>query len=140
MRPDIQLLASALAESTDCYRRILDYLQYMKGEIGVASDVQLQAMAESLSHLQTQAREIDETFQGGLNKETVQNEDLSPLWVKREGLIEEIFLLNSEMLKKAMDAKTVLAHELGMLRNGQTALSGYKPQQSGGGRIVNSTS
>jgi len=140
MLADIHALAATLEASIGRYQRILDFLQYMSVEMEKASEVGLQGMAEKLSELQEQASELDSSFQSKLNRELVLCQDLRPLFSRRETVIREILLKNSEVSRKAQSAQSFLAHELGTLRHGQKAMSGYKPQQERRGRIVNSSS
>lgn len=140
MHTDIQPLASAITTSLSHYGRIYDHLLLINRDIGSVSETEMQSQIESLEELQRQARETDTIIFAGLNKEMATSCDLLPLLEKREGLVREIISLNNEVQKKAKDARSLLAHELVMLRRGQAALCGYKPQQEVFGKIVNNSS
>ncbi|MDK9707979.1 MAG: hypothetical protein OEL83_13095 [Desulforhopalus sp.] len=140
MPADTQALASALATSIRNYQNILGFLVEMDREIGIASDTRLQSMTEILGTLQIQAVDADKTFLAHFDKESAESTIIQPLMVEREKVIAEILRLNSNVQKKAMGIKSLLAHELGALRLGKTAHYGYKSQQASAGRIVDSTS
>lgn len=140
MPNDPQTLASALADSIRNYQNIRDFLVEMDGEIGTASDALLHSMAETLSKLQTQAVDADQTFLACLDKKSAESNVLQPLMVERAEVIGEVLRLNSDVQKRAIGAKSLLAHELSALRLGKTAHYGYKSQQASAGRIVDSTS
>jgi hypothetical protein len=140
MSIDIHFFAATLNDSISRYQRILDFLLYMSREMDRGSEVQVQGLAESLSAMQKQATEADSAFLPSLNKEVVLCEALRPLFSQREEVMREVLLKNVEIRRKARVAQSLLAHELGTLRHGQKAMSGYKPQQDRGGKIVNSTS
>jgi hypothetical protein len=137
---DIRILATALNDSIRHYNDILEYLIGMDREIGNASDLQLQAMSDTLCALQSQARKIDQGLLPQLTGDLASDKVLGPLLVAREKVLLEVIRKNSQISEKAVRSKSVLASELLALRQGQTALSGYKLQQYTGGGIVDSTS
>ena len=136
---DPQLLTESLEESISCYRRIYELLVQMNAEIGTASPLRLQSMVESLKELDGHARKIDELFLIKLQGKSAQD-DISRSLATRQQLVQAIIHLNTEIEKKARGTKSLLAHELETLRQGQNALCGYKTQGSNAGKIVNSTS
>lgn len=140
MTMDIQQLESRLNYSISYYGRILSLLQTINEEIGTASQDELQSMSSTLAELQGQATQLDQSIATQLDKEPAKTETIRSLLNKRENLIKEILLLNRNINTKAMGVKSLLAHEIGTLRNGLSALSGYRQKQHNQGRIVNSTS
>lgn len=140
MSLDSYALGPALEDSIRQYQRILDYLAYMDHEIDGNSEIQSQSMVESLEELQREARELDSVLLPILNEEVLLGEQVRSGFSRREEVIRKVILINAEIERKAQGAQSLLAHELETLRHGQKAISGYKPQQSSGGRIVNSTS
>ncbi|EKD33599.1 MAG: hypothetical protein ACD_75C02645G0006 [uncultured bacterium] len=137
---DIQQLEAQLSQSINQYDRILTLLQRMDREIGTASPTELQDMDKSLTELQRQATEIDQSFLGQLTVESTKPEAIGSLLDKRASVVQEIILLNGNISTKAMGVKTLLAHEIGTIHSGLSALKGYKKQVHNQGRIVNSTS
>ena len=140
MSIDIQFFSASLEDSISRYQRILDFLLYMSREMERDSEIELQGLTDTLSAMQKQATESDSAFLPRLNKEVVRCEALRLLFSQREEVMRAVLLKNIEIRRKAQVAQSLLAHELGTLRHGKKAMSGYKPQQDRGGRIVNSTS
>ena len=140
MTMEMHQLESGLRDSISHYVGILMLLQNIDKGIGTASQDELQNMNTSLAELQGQATQLDQLVVDQLSKESVKTEATRSLLAKRENLVQEILLLNRNITSKAMGVKSLLAHEMGMIRNGLSALSGYKQQQLNQGRIVNSTS
>jgi hypothetical protein len=140
MIDDIQFLTSALNDSIRHYNFVLDFLIDMDRAIAQASDDQLLTMSAILCDLQAQARVIDQRFLPQLNREVAANKILRPLLAAREKVVLEIVGRNKQLNIKAIGLKSLLASELRALRQGQTALSGYKSQQYTGGGIVDNSS
>lgn len=136
----MQQLESGLKNSINHYGEILAVLQNIDKKLGTASQDELQAMNASLTRLQDEARELDQLIVDHSVKEPVRTEAIRSLLRKRESVVREILHLNKDITARAMGVKALLAHEMGSLRNGISALSGYKPQQHNHGRIVNSAS
>lgn len=136
----IQQLAAQIELSIRQYDRILALLAKIDLEIGPASSVELQEMDASLAELQTQANAIDQTFLDQLTQESAAIETIRSLLDRRATIIDDIIALNGIITTKAAGVQSLLAHELGVLRSGISALKGYKQQEHGQGRIVNSTS
>jgi len=136
----MQHLEASIRDSIRQYGHILTLLHTINAEIGTASAEELQGMNTALTALQEQSKHHDQALGSRLNSEPVRTEAINSLLEKRERLIQEILQLNKNATAKAMGVKSLLAHEIGILRNGQSALSGYRPQQRHQGRIVNSTS
>lgn len=136
----IQQLAAQIELSIRQYDRILALLAKIDLEIGPASSVELQEMDASLAELQTQANAIDQTFLDQLTQESGAIETIRSLLDRRATIIDDIIALNGIITTKAAGVQSLLAHELGVLRSGISALKGYKQQEHGQGRIVNSTS
>jgi hypothetical protein len=139
MQTDIQSLVVAVTNSLSQYGEIYVHLEQMNRDIGSIPEAEMLDLITSLQVLQGQAKETDSLILAGLDKDVTTNRLLQPLLVKRDGLVRKIIALNTEVQQKAKDAKSLLAHELVMLRRGQAALSGYKPQQAAIGKIVNNS-
>lgn len=137
---DIQQLAAQLELSIRHYERIQALLVKMDLELGPASPVELREMDASLAELQQQANVIDRTFLDQLTQESTAVESIRSLLDRRATVIDDIIKLNGIITAKAAGVQSLLAHELGTLRSGISALKGYKQQEHGQGRIVNSTS
>jgi chromosome segregation ATPase len=140
MTMDIEQLESQLKYSISYYGRILALLQSIDEEIGTASRDGLLNMSATLAELQGQATRLDQAIATHLSKVPAKNEHVRSLLNKREDVIKEILILNRNISAKAMGVKSLLAHEMSTLRNGLSALSGYRQMQHNQGRIVNSTS
>ncbi len=137
---EIQQITATLRNSLDQYDRILTLLQVIDREIGPASPTELQKMEESLTVLLRQVSEIDQNVQSQLAIDSQQTEEVRSLLDKRTAIIKAIILLNENITTKAMGVKSLLAHEIGTLRSGLSALKGYRQQDYNQGRIVNGTS
>lgn len=137
---DIRQLATQLTLSSDQYQRILTHLQYIEENIGAASPVELQEMYNSLAELQRQAAEIDRSCLGQLAADPAMANAVAALVDRRTAMVKKVIAANREITAKAIGVQSLLAHELGTLRNGLSALSGYKQQERTQGRLVNSMS
>lgn len=137
---DIEQLESGLNSAISYYGRILAILQNIDEEIGTASRDELLSMNATLTELQEQAARLDQAITAQLGQESFKNESIRSLLNKRGDVIKEILILNRNIRSKAMGVKSLLAHEMSTLRNGLSALNGYRPMQHNQGRIVNSTS
>ncbi len=115
-------------------------MQKMDNEIGTADPVALQDFSIALNELQEQAIDLDRIISAQLNALASKSVPIQALTEKRALLVSEILLLNQRITAKASGAKSLIAHEIGQLRTGRTALSGYRQPQHTTGRITNSTS
>jgi hypothetical protein len=127
-------LEAALQLSIDNYSRMITLLHRIETEIGSASHEALRKMNSLLTEMQTQASATDRLVITA--KDEPASENVRALISTRARLINDILLLNSNVTVKAMGVKSLLAHEIGTLRNGKSALDGYRPQQHNQGRIV----
>ena len=135
-----QQMETGLKLSIQQYENILKHLQIMDGEVGVAFPDELLKMGESLVDLQNLATQTDENLLQSFKRNTSPDTTIQHLINKRRHLIGDILLLNERIAIKASGIKCLIAHELGKLQNGLSALSGYKQHQQTSGRIVNSSS
>jgi hypothetical protein len=137
---ELQQLESTLSLSIQQYEDILDFLKKTDKEIGTASPSELLELSTSLTDLQWIATQTDQVLLAQLNTDSAQGDKTQHLINRREHIVKDILRLNEHITVKASGVKSLLAHEMGKLRNGLSALSGYKQQQHNQGRIVNSTS
>ncbi len=137
---DIQQLATQLTLSIDQYDRILTLLRQIDHKLGTALPTELENLYSSLAELQKQATEIDHSFLGQLPREAAIPEALGALLDERASIVKKIIAENKEITTKAIGIQSLLAHELGSLRAGFSALNGYKHQENTQGRIVRSIS
>jgi chromosome segregation ATPase len=133
-------LAASLSQAIQHYENLLKHLQEMDQEMGTASPDTLQNFSVSLQEFQEQAMLLDRNVAAQLNKELSANESIQSLIGKREALLKEILALNTRMNAKAQGVKSLIAHEIGRLHTGLSALSGYRQPQHNQGRITNCTS
>lgn len=133
-------LEPVIRDSINHYTRILALLQNMDGNVGTASQDELLEMSASLGKLQESATQLDQAMLDQLQKVPAKSENIASLLEKREKIVKEVLLLNESITSKAMGIKSLLAHQLGTLRGGLSAMKGYRQQEHGQGRIVNSTS
>jgi hypothetical protein len=133
-------LASSLSQAIQHYESLLKYLQEMDQEMGTASPDILQNFSVSLHELQEQAMQFDQYVSAHLNEGLLKIESIQMLFGKREALLKEILALNKRMTAKAQGVKSLIAHEIGRLHTGFSALSGYRQPQHNQGRITNCTS
>lgn len=136
----LQQIEPILTQSIQQYERILVLLRKIDEVTGTASPAELLELSETLVNLQSQATQSDNILVSQLSKYPARTETLQSLIEKREHIIKEILCLNERITVKASGVKSLIAHEMGKLRHGLSALSGYRQQQHNQGRIVNSTS
>jgi hypothetical protein len=135
----MKTLEPILIQSIQQYERILDFLQKMDTEIGTAAPSMVLELSESLAYLQSHATQTDKDLLTQLSKQSPLSEAMQSLLNRREYIVKEILTLNERIKAKAIGIKSLLAHEMEKMRNGISALSGYRQQQHNQGRIVNST-
>ncbi len=112
----------------------------MDREIGTATPVELLELSASLTDLQKDATQTDQVLLAQLSSISVRSENTQHLIDRHERIMEEILFLNEYITEKASGVKSLLANEMGKLRSGISALSGYRQHQHNQGRIVNSSS
>ena len=137
---EIQELESTLSQSILHYGNILDFLEKIDREIGTASPSELLELSTSLTDLQEIATQTDQVLLTQLSTDSARGDNTQHLIDRREHIVTDILILNEHIAVKSSGVKSLIAHEKSKLRNGISALSGYKQQQHNQGRIVNSTS
>jgi hypothetical protein len=137
---EMEQLASTLSQSIQHYVCFLDFLREMDDEMGTATPVALHNFNLSFQEMHQQAVQFDQSIAAQLNAESLKNESILILAGKRELLLKEILLLNKRITAKASGVKSLIAHEMGKLRTGLSALSGYRQPQYNQGRITDCTS
>lgn len=137
---EMQQLEPALTLSIQQYEHILDFLRKIDREVGIASSDELLEQSALLADLQNHATQTDQVLLSLLNDHLVPTETIQILLSQRELIIKEILLLNAGITEKASGVKSLIAHEIEKLRNGISAMSGYKQHQNNQGRIVDRTS
>jgi len=136
----MQQLEADLSQSIQLYEGLLQFLQKMDLDIGTADPVALQNLSRALQELQAQAEQLDQKIAPQLDAKSLKNRTIQQLTEKRELLLKELLLLNQRITAKASGVKSLIAHEIGKLRTGLSALSGYRQPQHNQGRITNCTS
>ncbi|MDP3479595.1 MAG: hypothetical protein Q8R88_07470 [Desulfoprunum sp.] len=137
---EIQQIEPALRQSIEQYELILAFLQKMETVVGTADAVELQELGATLYELQTQAEQFDRILLAKLKKEPHESDSVQTLRTRHERLLKEVLLANERITAKASGVKSLISHEIGKLRDGLSAMNGYRQQQHNQGRIVNSTS
>ncbi len=137
---ELHQLESTLLQSIVQYGNILDFLKIMDREIGTASPAELLELSASLTDLQKDATQTDQVLLTQLSAISVRSENTQHLIDRHERIIKEILFLNEHITEKASGVKSLIANEMGKLRSGISALTGYRQYQHNQGRIVNSTS
>lgn len=137
---EMQQLESSLSQSIQHYEGLLKFLQQMDHEMGTANPATLQNFSLSLRELQEQAIHLDRNISVRLNPKVSEHASVQILTAKRQLLLKETLLLNKRITAKASGVKSLIAHEIGRLRTGLSALSGYRQPQHNQGRITNCTS
>ena len=130
-------VASSLVESIKHYRQIVALLQDVNLRLGAATPAELQGMGEALDRRQQQAGVIDAAILARLHEEPVEMARYQSLLLERAGLLQEVVSLNGRIAGRARDVASLLVHEMETLRNGQSALNGYRLPLESGGRLVN---
>lgn len=136
----MEQLESTLVQSVQHYAYFLEFLQKMDDEMGTADPVALQNFNISFHQLHEQAMQFDRILSTQLNSKSLENESILILTEKRNSLLREILRLNKRITAKASGVKSLIAHEIGKLRTGLSALSGYRQPQQNQGKITNCTS
>jgi hypothetical protein len=121
------------------YGRIMTFLQEMDNTIGIASEAELLDMDRTLSDLHTKAVESDRPLFDCIAQTFEKTELEHSLLNERTKLLKNIIDLNGSIATKADGVKSLIAHELGTLRSGLSALKGYRQQDQRQGSIVNQT-
>jgi hypothetical protein len=135
----MEKLEPVILQSIKQYEHILDFLQKMDAEIGTASPSMVLELSESLAYLQSHATQTDQHILAQLNNKSILPEAMQSLLKKRENVVQNILILNERIKAKAIGIKSLLGYEMEKMRNGISALSGYRQQQHNQGHIVNST-
>jgi hypothetical protein len=133
-------LEPILLQSIQQHEHLLNLLRKMDAEVSTASPAMVLELSELLSDLQSHAMQTDQALLAELSRQTGHTAQVQYLLDKREQRVKEILLLNEQITAKAIGIKSLLGHEMEKMRNGISALSGYRQQQHNQGRIVNSTS
>ncbi|MBV5329160.1 MAG: hypothetical protein JZU65_16295 [Chlorobium sp.] len=136
----MQQLEADLLLSIQHYEGLLQFLQKMDLDIGTADPAALQNLNRALQELQEQAVQLDQKIAPQLDAKSLKNATIQKLTKKRELLLKELLLLNQRITAKASGVKSLIAHEIGKLRTGLSAMSGYRQPQHNQGRITNCTS
>jgi len=131
---------SMLSRSIQHYQGILQLLEQMEREMGTADPLALQGFSSTLERMQGQAAQLDREIAPLLKAQASKNEQTADLAKQRADLVNEILEVNQRICAKASGVKSLLAHEMGKLRTGLTALSGYRQPQRHRGRITNCSS
>jgi hypothetical protein len=140
LKTDMQQFEAIISQSIVQYEVILNFLQKMDKEIGTAAPEELLEFSKELAELQNQAATIDQVLLTQFSMLTARPETLQALIDKRQRIMKEILLVNERITEKASGVKSLIAYEMEKLRNGISAMSGYKQQQNNQGRIVDRTS
>jgi hypothetical protein len=130
-------LETALQRSIERYRQMIGLLGSIEQEVGTASDEGLRQMNTLLLETQNEVSAADRLIMEYSKADTALPVSIRNLLAEREKLVGDVLLLNRNVTIKAMGVRSLLAHEIGTLRNGKTALSGYRSPQHNQGRIVN---
>jgi len=136
----MQPLEPMLLHSIQQYEGILDCMQKMDTEVGTADPAMLENFSDSLQLLQGEATQYDQILLAQLHRKSSESESIQVLAARREGLLREILSLNKRITEKASRVQSLLAHEMIKLRNGLSAMTGYRQPQHNQGRIVNGSS
>lgn len=130
-------LESSLRSSIELYSRMIALLRSLEEDLGTAPQETLQQMNALLTEMQTQASDTDQLIMSQLTSDDLVKGTTQKLVSERAKMINDVLLLNRNVMIKAMGVKSLLAHEIGTLRSGKSALNGYRPPQHNQGRIVN---
>ena len=126
-----------LTESIHQYTVIHNLLLMINKEISTATPERLDALNASLVDIQKKAVELDSLIQEELKSPAMLDQQTQSLARTREELVASIIELNKEITVRAVNVKSLLAHEIRTLKNGHSAISGYRTQQEPQGRLVN---
>ena len=140
MTIDMQQLETDLRDSTNAYDNILSLLTLIGAELGNATHDELLEMNATLENLQWQATRRDQSILDRLQKLPARSATLEALLKDHGIVVHEVLLQNESVASKAKSVKSLLAHELGTLRNGLTGIKGYSQHGNEQGRIVNRSS
>lgn len=136
----MQPLATLLNRSIQHYQGVLHLLEQMDRELGTAAPQALEQFSRSLERMQAEASPLDREIATQLQAQSLNNEQIAALARERTELIGAALEVNQRISAKASGVKSLLAHEMGKMRTGLTALSGYRQPQPHRGRITNCSS
>lgn len=136
----MQPLETMLSRSIQHYRGVLQLLERIDRELGTADPQALAEFSRALELMQTEASPLDREIAAQFQAQPRSGEQIATLAGERNELIGAALAINQRISAKALGVKSLLSHEMGKLRTGLTALSGYRQPQPHRGRITNCSS
>lgn len=121
------MLEEFLQRSVEQYRRLFAHAKQLEQLLSKNNPEQVQQHAARLNELQAEAAEHDKQLLAQIEQDT-QRWQSHPLFQERQQLLEQIVNLNNLILPRIRGMMSVTAAELGQLKNGRTAFSGYHPE------------
>ncbi len=131
----MQTLEYLLRQSMTRYGEIHLFLNSMEGRLAVLEPVALQSVILRLRSLQDDAATQDVELNRRLDHEGASAANL-PLFQERLALLRRVGERNRLLLDKINGIISLISSELAQIRDGRTALNGYKTEQGHAGRMV----
>ncbi len=126
---------SPLAASCMIYSRILGLMGELQMSLERCSASEISGFVEILGRLQADAAALDQQ----IDAEALSDPAAAPLASRRDELLATLLTENRKLHGRARQTQTLYAHEMTGLRQGFSALQGYRPPQRQGGELVNSS-
>lgn len=131
-------LTHLLEQSVEQYSSILAYTNTLPALLSNPDMKNIQTYCGHLSDLQNEASRTDEAINSLLKKEDSDLES-SPAFQKRRDLMSEIIRHNDLLFPRIAGKMAIISSELDKIKEGRTAMTGYKPNLDGSGKIINKT-
>ncbi|MGE4580267.1 MAG: hypothetical protein AB7F21_12115 [Desulfuromonadales bacterium] len=120
----MKTLEALLRASIAIYTDLLQRMQAMTEELCAASPERLQALVEEMNWRQQELRGQDAALQNVLQEAGEGAKD-HPLLCQRQELMQQVAAQNRLISEKIRGMMSVISAEIGQLRGGMTAMSGY---------------
>lgn len=129
-------LERLLKQSIEQYNGILDYTDTLPALLSNPDIKNIQNYCGGLRDLQNEASRTDEDI-NALIKEKKITLDSNPAFQKRRELMRAIITHNDLLFPRIAGKMAIISSELDKIKDGMTAMTGYKPNLNGSGKIIN---
>jgi len=131
----MKTLDALLQASITIYTDLLQRMQAMTDELADASPERLQALVEEMNWRQQELRGQDAALQSVLQEAGEGAKD-HPLLRQRQELMQRVAAQNRLISEKIRGMMSVISAEIGQLRGGMTAMSGYHGDRDQKGSVL----
>ena len=116
------------AQSLALYRELRDELRWILPEIGAAETSSILAMDEGVARLRQAIQDADAALAVSPPQPEAGGNRLSRLLAERRQAMDEVLALYKEGIAQAESVKSLLTHDLAVMRAERQALEGYAPR------------